>query len=64
MRENKQENGLDRGRYGWRQLKGDLGAIGGLLVFLTVMLGAAVLPGLLTDSASTVTARVVRAVHR
>ena len=64
MRENKQENEQDRGRYGWRQLKGDLGAIGGLLVFLTVMLGAAVLPGLLTDSASTVTARVVRAVHR
>ena len=64
MRENKQENELDRGRYGWRQLKGDLGAIGGLLVFLTVVLGAAVLPGLLSDSASTVTPRVVRAAHR
>ena len=64
MREKKQENGQDRSRYGWRQLKGDLGAIGGLLAFLTVMLGAAVLPGLLSDSASTVTPHVVRAAHR
>lgn len=64
MREQKQESGQSRNRYGWQHLKEDLGAIGGLLVFLTITLGAAVLPGLLTDSASTVTPRVVRAAHR
>ena len=64
MREKKQENGQGRNRHGWQHLKEVLGATGGLLVFLTIMLGAAVLPGLLTDSASTVTPRVVRAVHR
>ena len=64
MREKNQKNGQDHSRYGWRQLKDDLGAVGGLLVFLTVMLGAAVLPGLLSDSASTVTPRVVQAAHR
>ena len=64
MREKKQESGQGQTRYGWQHLKQDLGAIGGLVVFLTVILGAAVLPGLLTDSASTVTPRVVRAAHR
>ena len=64
MREKKQESGQGPSRYGWQHLKEDLGAIGGLLVFLTVMLGATVLPGLLTDNASTVTPRVVRAPHR
>lgn len=64
MREKKQESGQRQTRYGWQHLKEDLGAIGGLVVFLTIILGAAVLPGLLTDSASTVTARVVRAAHR
>ena len=61
MREKKQESGQGQPRYGWQHLKQDLGAIGGLVVFLTVILGAAVL---LTDSASTVTPRVVRAAHR
>ena len=64
MREQKQESGQSRNRYGRQHLKENLGAIGALLVFLTVILGAAVLPGLLTDSASTVTPRVVRAAHR
>ena len=64
MREKKQESAQDRNGYGWQHLKQDLGAVGGLVVFLTIILGAALLPGLLTDSASTVTARVVRAAHR
>ena len=64
MREKKQENGQRRNRYGWQHLKEDLGAVGGLLVFLTIVLGAAVLPGLISDSASTVTPRMVRAAHR
>ena len=64
MREQKQESGTGRNRYGWQHLKEDLGAIGGLIVFLTIILGAAVLSGLLTDSASTVPPRVVRAAHR
>ena len=64
MREKKQEIEQGQDRYGWRHLKQDLGAIGGLLAFLTIILGAAVLPGLMSDSASTVTPRVVRAAHR
>ena len=60
MREKKQ----DQERYGWRQLKEDFGALGGMLAFVGLLLGAAVLPGLLADSASTVTPRVVRAAHR
>jgi hypothetical protein len=35
-----------------------------MLAFVGLLLGAAVLPGLLADSASTVTPRVVRAAHR
>ena len=64
MREQKQEQreGLDG--YGWQHLKEALGALGGLLAFLAVILGILVLPGLVTDSASTVTPRVVRGAHR
>jgi hypothetical protein len=64
MREKKQKNGQGQNRYSWQHLKEDLGAVGGLLVFLTIVLGAAVLPGLISDSASTVTPRLVRAAHR
>lgn len=64
MREKKQENGQGQNRYGWQHLKQDLGAIGELLMFLTIILGAVVLPGLLSDSASTVTPHLVRAAHR
>jgi len=50
MREKKQKNGQGQNRYSWQHLKEDL--------------GAAVLPGLISDSASTVTPRMVRAAHR
>ena len=60
MREQKQ----DQNRYSWQHLKEDLGAVGGVLAFLAVVLGAAVLPGLLSDSASTVGQRVMQAAHR
>lgn len=64
MRKQKQESGQGQNRYGWQHLKQDLSAIGGLLAFLTIILGAAVLPGLMSDSASTATPRPVRAAHR
>lgn len=64
MREQKQEIEVGQGRYGWQQLKEDLGALAGLLAFLALILAIVVLPGLATDSASTVTPRVVRAAHR
>ena len=64
MREQKQENGVGQNRYGWQHLKEDLGALGALLAFVALLLGIVVLPGLVTDSASTVTPRLVRAAHR
>lgn len=44
------EKKQNQNRYGWQQPQEDL--------------GAAVLPGLIGDSASTVTPRVARAAHR
>ena len=64
MLEQKHERGLGQGRYGWQHLKEDFGALGGLLAFVALLLGIVVLPGLMTDSASTVTPRLVRAAHR
>ncbi|WP_145144438.1 hypothetical protein [Roseomonas gilardii] len=64
MREQRQENGLGQGRYGWQQLKEDLGALGGLLAFLVLILSIVVLPGLMTDSASTVAPRPVQVARR
>jgi hypothetical protein len=40
-------------RYGLRDLKDDLGALAGLLAFLAVILGIVVLPGFMSESAST-----------
>lgn len=53
-----------RDGYGLQDLKADLGAVAGLIAFLGIILSAVVLPGLLTDSASTVSPRVVREAHR
>ena len=64
MREQKQENGVGLDRYGWQHLKEYLGALGGLLAFLAVILSILVLPGLVTDSTSTVMPCVVQGAHR
>ena len=53
-----------RESYGLQDLKADLGALVGLIAFLTIILSVVVLPGLLTDSASTVSPRMVREAHR
>ncbi|MDT8278766.1 hypothetical protein RQ734_22170 [Roseomonas mucosa] len=53
-----------RESYGLQDLKADLGALVGLIAFLTIILSVVVLPGLLTDSASTVSPRLVREAHR
>ena len=53
-----------RGRYTLRDLKEDLGAVVALLVFLATILTAVMLPGLLTDSASTVSSYPTREVRR
>lgn len=64
MQQQKQENKRGKNRSGWRCLARGVGALGELLAFLAVVLGILVLPGFLTDSASTVAPRVVRAAHR
>lgn len=64
MRKQKQESGVGRVRCGSQHLKEALGALGGLLAFLVVILSILVLPGLTTDSASTVAPRVVQGAHR
>jgi hypothetical protein len=64
MREQEHDGRQGQGRYRWHHLKQDLGAVAGLLALLAILLGIVVLPGLVTDSASTVSARVAREVHR
>jgi hypothetical protein len=56
--------GQERGDYGWQSLKEDLGAVAALIAFVAVILTAVILPGLLTDSASTVAPLVAREAHR
>ena len=53
-----------RGRYTLRDLKEDLGAVAGLLVFLAAILAGVMLPGFLADSASTVSSHTAREVRR
>ncbi|QDJ12259.1 hypothetical protein HVPorG_05059 (plasmid) [Roseomonas mucosa] len=53
-----------RDGYDLQDLKADLGALVGLIAFLTIILSVVVLPVLLTDSASTVSPRLVRDAHR
>ena len=61
-----QNQGREQGRdsRGWRCLKEALGLLGGRLAFLAVILGIVMLPGLVTDSASTVAPHAVRAARR
>jgi hypothetical protein len=54
----------EKGGHGWQSLKQDLGAFATLIAFVAVVLAAVVLPGLLTDSASTVAPRVAREAQR
>ena len=64
MRQQKQGGEQGRNSSGWRHLKEALGLLGGLLAFLGIILGIVVLPGLVTNSASTVAPRAVRAARR
>ena len=53
-----------RGRYTLRDLKDDLGAVAGVLIFLAAILTAVMLPGFLADSASTVSSHPAREARR
>ena len=44
----------------WRNTKEALGALAEILIFVVFVFGMAMLPGFLTDSASTVGARTMR----
>jgi hypothetical protein len=64
MRTERHGKGQEKGEYGWQSLRQAFGAIATLIAFVAVVLTVIVLPGLLTDSASTVAPRVAREAHR
>lgn len=51
-------------RRNWRLVKEVGEIVGGVLVLLAILVGGVMLPGFLTDSASTVGPRVTRAAQR
>ena len=53
-----------RGRYTLRNLKEDLSAVVGLLVFLAAILAGVMLPGFLVESASTVSSHPAQEARR
>lgn len=48
----------------WQQLKEIGEIVGGVLMLLAIVVGGIMLPGFLTDSASTVGPQLARAAHR
>lgn len=59
---NKRETRTDR--QAWQRLKEIGGLIGGVLLLTGILLGGAMLPGLLTDTASTAQPRMTQAARR
>ena len=59
---NKREARVDRQT--WRRVKEVGGLIGGVLLVTAILLGIAMLPGLLTDTASTAKPRMTQAAQR
>ena len=51
-------------RQTWRRLKEIGGLVGGVLLVTAILLGGAMLPGLLTDTASTAKPRITQAAQR
>lgn len=52
------------GRQTWRRVKEIGGLVGGVLLITAILLGGAILPGLLTDTASTAKPRMAQAAQR
>ena len=59
---NKRETRTDRKT--WRRVKEIGGLVGGVLLFAAILLGGAMLPGFLTDSASTAQPHLRQAARR
>lgn len=58
------ERNKEKRRQRWRNLKEIGGFVGGVLLLLLVVVGGIMLPGFLTDSASTVGTRSMQAARR